>query len=126
MILYNMMNRSFFLVFFLSLIYLAQRFWFVRAWRLSNSIKYHWCKILLRSVFFIAVLLLSATVLDLAFGHFIPRQGPGNWVFSASRLWLLTSFFGFLAVLSVEILGWLSRLGMYAMPSARRMRFDPA
>lgn len=80
---------------------------------------------MLRCLLSTAVLVLLATVLELPFGHFIPHRGPGNWVFSASRLWLLASFFGGLAVLSVGVIGWLSRLVMHAIPSAERQNFDP-
>ncbi|MGD1075292.1 MAG: metallophosphoesterase [Thermodesulfovibrionales bacterium] len=80
----------------------------------------------MRCLLITAVFLLLATVLDVPAGHFISRRGPGNEVLSASRLWLLASSFGFLAVLSVEVLGWVSRLGMYALPSVRRASFDPA
>src|ERR1700690_3010413 len=100
-----MMYRLFFLIFLASLIYLAQRFWFMRAWRLTESISQHQWKILLRCLLITAVILLLATVLDSLFGHFISSRGSGNWALSASRLWLLASFFGFLTVLSIEILG---------------------
>lgn len=120
-----MMYRLFFLIFLASLIYLAQRFWFMRAWRLTESISQHQWKILLRCLLITAVILLLATVLDSLFGHFISSRGSGNWALSASRLWLLASFFGFLTVLSIEILGWLSKLVMHAMSSAREKSFDP-
>ena len=120
------MYRYLFSVCSLSLIYLVQRFWFVRAWRLTDSIRQHRWTILLRCLLITAVLLFLAAVLDFPFGHFISRRGLGNWVLSVSRLWLLASFFGFLAVSAIEILGWLSRLLMYAMPSSRRESFDPA
>ncbi len=110
---------------FLSLVYLVQRFWFMRAWRFTDSIRRHGWKILLRCLLITAVLLMLATVLAPPFGHFIPHRGPGNLVLSASRLWLLASFFGVLAVLSVGVVGWLSRLAMRAVPSTKRQSFDP-
>jgi len=67
-----------------------------------------------------------ATILDLVFGHFSHHPGLANWVFSASRLWLLASFFGLLAVMSVGLVERLSRLAIYVMPSAQRESFDPA
>lgn len=118
------LSRLLFLVVFLSLMYLAQRFWFIRAWRLTDSIKQPKWRILSRVFLATAVPLLLATVLD-PFGHFTGHSGPRNWVFSASRLWLLASFFGFVSVLTVGVVGWLSRLIMYAMPSAQRESFDP-
>ncbi|HAM50695.1 MAG TPA: hypothetical protein DCP92_08400 [Nitrospiraceae bacterium] len=119
------MSRLFFSVVFLSLMYLAQRFWFIRVWRLTDSIRQPKRKILLRGFLATAVALLLATILD-PFGHFTGHSSPGNWVFSASKLWLLASSFGFLAVLTVGAVGWLSRLLMYAVPSAKREGFDPA
>src|SRR5271169_647735 len=113
MILYCVMFRLLFSVIFLSLMYLVQRFWFLRAWRFIDSIRQHRGKILLRCLLITAALLLLATVLDLSFGRFISRWGLVNLALSTSRLWLLASFFGFLAVLSVAVLGWLSRLAMH-------------
>jgi predicted MPP superfamily phosphohydrolase len=43
---------------------------------------------------------------------------------SISRLWLVASFVAFLAVISVELIEWLSRPAMFAIPSAAS--FDPA
>ena len=106
--------------------YLVQRFWFLRAWRFIDSIRQHRWKILLRCLLITAALLLLATVFDLSFGRFISRRGLGNLALSTSRLWLVASFFGFLAVLSVAVLGWLSRLAMHAVPSVQREGFDPA
>lgn len=121
-----LLSRLLFSVVFLSLMYLVQRFWFVRAWRFTDSIRRHRWKILLRCLLITTVLLILATVLAQPFGHFIPHRGLWNWVISASKLWLLASFFGVLAVLSVGVVGWLSRLAMHAIPSVQRDNFDPA
>jgi uncharacterized protein len=125
--LYNRnMFRLLFLLLFLPLIYPVQRFWFVSAWRLARSIKHRLPRIAAQCLLISAALLLSATLFTLPFGHFISNHGPWNWILSASRLWLLASLLGFLAVLSVKALGWLSKLMMNAMPTVRRESLDPA
>jgi len=119
------LSRLLFSVIFLSLMYLVQRFWFIRAWRLTNSVRQPRIKFLARAFLVASVVVLSATVID-PFGHFTGRPGPLNWVFSAYRLWLLASFLGVFAVLTAEFIGWLLKLFMYAAPLAQRERFDPA
>jgi uncharacterized protein len=117
--------RLIFLFVFLSLMYLVQRFWFVRAWRFIIAIARPGRRYMLQGLWIVAVLVLLVTSLDPILGHFIPRQGLGNWVLSVSRLWLVGSFFGFLGVTLVGGIEWLSRY-IYAIPSAQRESFDPA
>ena len=115
----------FFSVIVPSLMYLAQRFWFVRAWRLSHSIKQHRLKVAMRCLLISTVILLSTTLLTSPLGHFISHHGLWNWVLSASRLWFLASLFGFLAILSTKAVARLSGLLLNAMPTVRRPSLDP-
>jgi predicted MPP superfamily phosphohydrolase len=120
-------SRFLFRVAFLTLIYLVQRFWFVRAWRLTESVRQPGWKILLRVLWIAALLVLLAAVPDLPFGHFTGHHSVVHRFLSAvARLWLVASSFALMAVIAVGLVERLSRIAMYALPSARRESFDPA
>ncbi len=122
-----MSSRFLFRFAFLTLIYVVQRFWFVRAWRLSGSVRRSAWKILLRGLLIAAALVLLAAVPDLPFGHHMGhRRATHLFLSAASRLWLAASFFALVAVMTMGLVERLSRLAMHALPSARRQSFDPA
>jgi predicted MPP superfamily phosphohydrolase len=122
-----MSSRFLFQFAFLTLIYIVQRFWFVRAWRLSGSVRRSAWKILLRCLLIAAVLALLVTAPELPFGHHTGYGGMVHGFFSASvRLWLAASFFGLVALMIMRLVERLSSLAIYALPSARRQSFDPA
>src|SRR6202008_4864380 len=118
--------RFIFIAVFLWLMYLVQRFWFIRAWRFIKTIVQPGLRYLFQGLWIAAVLVLLIAILDPVLGGFIPCRGLGNWVIYASRLWLVGSFFGFLCVTLVGVIEWLSRHAIYAIPSAQRKSFDPA
>ncbi len=93
--------------------YAVQRFWFVRAWTwiatLSNS---SWRLGLHAGLIAIAAALLG-TMLDPLLGLAVSRIGFGGVNIGKSlatfaRLWLVASFFGFLAVESVGAIEWIT------------------
>ena len=93
------------------MVYAVQRFWFLRAWSwiaaLSNS---SWRLGLHAGLITLAAALL-ATLLDPLLGHGISRISFGAFNLGRSlttfaRLWLVASFFGFLAVESVGAIEW--------------------
>jgi predicted MPP superfamily phosphohydrolase len=118
--------RMMLLVIVPALMCLGQGFWFVRAWRVIDAMAWPRARSLLRGLWMGAALVVLATVLDPMVGPVIPRRGVGPWVLAVSRLWVIASFFGGLAVISMEGLEWLSRPAIAALPTAQRERFEPA
>ncbi|MBV9609498.1 MAG: metallophosphoesterase [Acidobacteria bacterium] len=116
--------RFIFLVALLSIIYVVQRFWFVRAWRLVAAVGEPGWRYLLHGLLITAALVVLFTILDPMLGRFIPRQGLGNWVVATARAWLIASFLGYLVVASVGILELLSKPAVYAFPPAQRQSID--
>jgi uncharacterized protein len=115
-----------FLVVILALTPLAQRFWFVRTWRVIDAMAWPGTRYLLRSVWMAAVLIVLAVVLDLMGAPVIPRRGIGPWGRAVSRLWLIASCVGYLAVTAVGGVEWLSRPVIAALPAAQREHVEPA
>src|SRR2546430_14795300 len=94
--------RMMLLVIVPALMCLGQGFWFVRAWRVIDAMAWPRARSLLRGLWMGAALVVLATVLDPMVGPVIPRRGVGPWVLAGSRLWVIASFFGGLAVISME------------------------
>jgi predicted MPP superfamily phosphohydrolase len=118
--------RMMFLIVVLALMSLAQRFWFVRAWRAIDAIAWPRPRYLLRSLWTVAALVVLAAVLDPMVGPVMPRRGLGHWGVAVSRLWLIASCVGYLAVTAVEGIEWLSRPAIAALPATQRERVEPS
>jgi predicted MPP superfamily phosphohydrolase len=114
-----------FLMAILALTPLAQYFWFVRAWRVIDTMALPGPRFLLLGLWMAAVLVVLAATLDLLAGRVIPRRALGPWGRAVARLWLIASCLGFLAVTVVGGLEWLSRPAMAALPVAPRARVEP-
>jgi uncharacterized protein len=93
--------------------YAIQRFWFMRAWTwiasLSNA---NWRFGLHAGLIALAAAILAA-LLDPLLGHGISRLSLGAFHLGKSlttftRLWMVASFFGFLAVASVGVIEWVT------------------
>jgi len=115
-----------FLMVILALTPLAQPFWFGRAWHVIDTMAWPGPRYLLQSLWMAAVLVVLATVLDLLVGPVIHRRGLGPWGRALSRLWLIASCIGYLAVTAVGGVEWLSQLAIAALPAAPRERLEPA
>jgi uncharacterized protein len=116
--------RFIFLVVLPSSMFVAQCFWFRRARRLIRTIEWPAGRYLLQSFWIAAILLLLSTVIVQISGHWLPHRYFADGITSIARLWLVASFLAFLAVISVELIEWLSRSARFVMPS--RASFDPA
>src|SRR5689334_14442657 len=101
--------RFIFLVVLPSSMFVAQCFWFRRARRLIRTIEWPAGRYLLQRFWFVAILLLLSTVIVQISGHWFPHRYFANGMASIARLWLVASFLAFLAVISVELIEWLSR-----------------
>jgi len=106
---------------FLLAVYAVQRFWFMRAWTwigaFSNA---NWRFGLHAGLIALAAALL-ATLLDPLLGHAISRLSLGSFNFgktisTVARLWMVASFFGFLAVESVGAIEWVTNVAARLLP----------
>jgi predicted MPP superfamily phosphohydrolase len=89
-------------------VYAVQRFWFLRAWNWIQALTgAHW-----RYGLEIALIALALAVFAAAFdpllGHVVSRVGFGKSLITFSRLWLMASFFAFIAVKSVGGVEWIT------------------
>lgn len=90
------------LVFYLVLLpvlYLIQRFWFLKAWHGIRKLSAPLARKILQGLWFAAAALLFLVVVDSS-KHILPRNIPGNLIlsgammwFGASALWLAATFF---------------------------------
>ncbi len=104
-------------------VYFVQRFWFLRAWNwigaLSNSslrIGFHAALIALAAA-------MLAAMLDPLLGHAVTRTNIGSFSLGKSlatfaRIWLMASFFAFIAVQVVGGIEWLTNLASSHSASA--------
>jgi len=93
----------------LFLLYLSQRFWFVRAWRLISRIGRPGLRWALRGIWAAAALLILSSIVD---GALMPRAGSvrifvhGSSVKVLVGLWLSAGLFAVMAVKLVHFAGW--------------------
>jgi predicted MPP superfamily phosphohydrolase len=97
----------------------------VRTWSwigtLSNA---HWRNGLHAALIGLAILLVAA-VLNPVLGRFLSRIGGGKTVLTVASLWLVTSFFAFLAVQSVGAIEWATN-GVARLRSGVSAQLDPS
>ena len=115
------LSRVFFFVFFLLAVYAVQRFWFLRAWIWIGSLTDANLRFWLRGGLIALAALLLAVFLDMLFGRAISHFslgdfGLGKSLSTVTRLWLLASFFGFLAVQSVGLIEWVTNAAARLLP----------
>src|ERR1700716_2505690 len=115
------LTRVLFFALFLLAVYAVQRFWFMRAWTwiaaFSNA---NWRFGLHAGLIALAAVLL-ATLLDPLLGHAISRLSLGSLnlgktLSTVARLWMVASFFGFLAVESVGAIEWVTNGAARLLP----------
>jgi uncharacterized protein len=116
---------------FLLAVYAVQRFWFLRAWSWIASIQNaNWRLALHAGIIALAAALL-ATLLDPLLGHVISKLSFGSVNLGKSlstfaRLWMVASFFGFLAVESVGAIEWVTNVAARFRPGAVAGGFSPS
>jgi predicted MPP superfamily phosphohydrolase len=110
---------------FIGLIVVIQRFWFVNAWHWIQDVTRDGTRHTLEGLWVGAIVLLLSSLLAPLFGRLWPRGGIGSALVAVSRVWLVASFFGFLAFQSVEIVGWISHAAS-GLFSSQRASLDPA
>ncbi len=97
------LNTVLFLLTVFGMLYIAQRFWFRAAWGAARRIRSPFWNAASRILTVAAVLAILLAALDRSALHFLPQQGPANWLVIAVDLWLLPSFFAFLLVMVVRV-----------------------
>ena len=85
-----------------------QRFWFLRAWTAIQSLSSAQWRYGLEAALVALALALFVAVLDPLLGRAVSRSGFGKSFVTFSRLWLIASFFAFLAVESVGGVEWVT------------------
>jgi predicted MPP superfamily phosphohydrolase len=115
-----------FLIVILALTPLAQPFWFLQAWRVIDAVTWPVARSLLQGLWAATALIVLATALDLLLGQSIPRRVFGPWGRAGARLWLIASCLGFLAVVAVGSVEWLSRPAMAVLSAPQAAWLNPA
>jgi hypothetical protein len=117
------LSRGFFFALFLLAVYAVQRFWFMRAWSWIGSFSNANWRFGVHAGLIALAAALLATLLDPLFGHEVSRLSLGNFnlgktLATVARLWLVASFFGFLAVESVGAIEWVTNAAARLRPGA--------
>jgi predicted MPP superfamily phosphohydrolase len=125
------LSRVFFFALFLLAVYAVQRFWFVRAWSWIGSFSNANWRLGLHAGLIALAAALLATLLDPLLGRGISRLSFGNFdlgktLATVARLWLVASFFGFLAVESVGAIEWVTNAAARLRPGAVAGGFSPS
>jgi predicted MPP superfamily phosphohydrolase len=116
---------------FLLAVYAVQRFWFIRAWTWIAALSNTRWRIGLDAGLIALAAALLVTLLDPLLGHPISRLNFGGFNFGKAlttfaRLWMVASFFGFLAVQSVGAIEWMTNAAARLRPGAVAGGFSPS
>jgi predicted MPP superfamily phosphohydrolase len=104
----------------------AQAFWFAWAWPLIGAVTWPGPRYVLQGLWVVAVLVAVAAGLDLLGVRVVPRQALRPWGRAVARLWLIAACIGFLAVVIVGALEWLSRPVTALLPVTQQEQVEPA
>ena len=102
-----------------------QRFWFLRAWRGLETVSSPGVRHSLDGLLIAAAVAVLASLLDPLLGHFIPKNSFGQGLITATRLWLIASFFAFIAVQSVGAIEWIASIPARMKGGGGDLAFDP-
>ena len=91
------LTRIIFVALLLPLMFLAQRFWFARAWRIIGRIGRPDVRKFLQGIWGLAASFVAMTFADSVFG-LLPRSGAWGDVLVAAKFWVAISLFGYLGV----------------------------
>ena len=115
------LSRVLFFALFLLAVYAVQRFWFLRAWTWIGSFPNANWRFGLHAALIALAAALLATLLDPLLGHGISRLSLGSLnlgkpLSTVARLWMVASFFGFLAIESVGAIEWVTNVAARLLP----------
>jgi uncharacterized protein len=91
----------------LGLFFLAQRFWVRRALGLLRTIQHRNLRRAGYAVLYAFVSFIVLVIIDRMFLHLLPRGGMISFPIAMAQLWLFASFFGFVGIKIVHLLGQL-------------------
>jgi predicted MPP superfamily phosphohydrolase len=118
--------RVLFLALFLALVYAVQRFWFLRAWSWIGTLSSaHWRLGLQAGLIALAISIFAA-LLDPLLGHAVSGLHFGKTLITFSRLWVMASFFAFIAVQSIGAIEWVANVAARLRPGATAAEFNPS
>ncbi|MGB8013926.1 MAG: metallophosphoesterase [Terriglobales bacterium] len=125
------LSRVLFFALFLLAVYAVQRFWFLRAWSWIGSLSNNSWRFGLHASLIALAAAILATLLDPLLGHGVSRLSLGSFSLGKSfttfaRLWLVASFFGFLAIESVGAIEWVANAAARLRPGAIAGGFSPS
>lgn len=89
----------------LALFFLAQRFWVRRALAVIRSVQNRNLRSVSYAVLYTFVGFLVIVVVDRMLIHALPRGGVISFLIAMAQLWLFSSFFGFLGIKVIQLLG---------------------
>jgi uncharacterized protein len=120
--------RVLFLALFLVVVYAVQRFWFVRAWSWIGTLSSAQWRFGLHAGLIAIAVAVFVALLDPLLGHAVSRFGPGKDLITFTRLWVIASFFAFIAVKSVGAIEWVANAAarLRVRPGAAALEFDPS
>jgi hypothetical protein len=115
-----------FLTGILALTPLAQACWFAWARRVIGAVAWPGPPYLLHGLWGVAALVVLAAGLDLLGVRAVPRLAQRPWGRAGARIWLIASCIGFLALVAVGGVEWLSRPVTAVLPAAQQAQVEPA
>jgi uncharacterized protein len=120
--------RILFLVLFLAVVYAVQRFWFMRAWSWIGTLSSIQWRFGLHAGLIALAIAVFAALLDPFLGHAVSRFGLGKDLITFTRLWIMASFFAFIAVESVGAIEWVANAAarLRVRPGGVALEFDPS
>ncbi|HEX9112575.1 MAG TPA: metallophosphoesterase [Terriglobales bacterium] len=118
--------RVLFLALFLVVVYAVERFWFLRAWSWIGRLSIARWRIGLHAGLIALAVAVFAALLDPLLGHAVSRLGFGKTLITFSRLWVMASFFAFIAVESVGAIEWIANAAARLRLGTAAAEFDPS
>jgi len=92
----------------MALIYVVQRFWFLRAWNWMATVAGTRLRSGLQIALIFLALVLLASIVDPLLGHAVSHTGVGKELITISRLWLFASLCALVAVKAVAGVEWVT------------------
>jgi len=98
----------------------------LRAWYSLGTFSSVFVQNVLRAALIGLTILLVAAILNPLLGRFLSRLGGGKTILTLASLWMVASFFAFLAVQSVGGIEWVTNVVARLRPGAVAGAFDPS
>jgi hypothetical protein len=93
-------------LFLITLLFLPQRYWLGRAWRLGADLRSRAASRIVQAFLVLAAILTVSVLWDRIFRKFLPAS-IGSWIAPAVQLWIFTSTFAFFCMKAIHAVDWL-------------------